>query len=54
MFFESHFTELKYGVGSNPSNLGWYVGGNQRWSTPFTPDVWYNFAYDINVSDLHP
>lgn len=50
MFFESHFTELKYGVGSNPSNLGWYVGGTEKWSTPFTADTWFNFAYDINFS----
>ncbi|KAH6911420.1 hypothetical protein BKA70DRAFT_1370619 [Coprinopsis sp. MPI-PUGE-AT-0042] len=50
MFFESHFTELKYGLGSNPSNLGWYVGGVEKWSTPFTADTWFNFAYDINFS----
>ncbi|EAU86087.1 hypothetical protein CC1G_07166 [Coprinopsis cinerea okayama7 len=50
MFFESHFTELKYGVGSNPSNLGWYAGGTERWSTPFTADTWFNFAYDIDFT----
>jgi hypothetical protein len=41
---------LKYGVGSNPSNLVWMVGGVEKWGTPFTADTWFNFAYDINVS----
>ncbi|KAJ3566032.1 hypothetical protein NP233_g7256 [Leucocoprinus birnbaumii] len=49
-FFESHFTELKYGVGSTPTNLVWMVTGNQKWSTPFTAGTWFNFAYDINFS----
>ncbi|KAJ3516702.1 hypothetical protein NLJ89_g954 [Agrocybe chaxingu] len=50
MFFESHFTELKYGVGSRPTNLVWMIGGQERWSTDFTADTWFNFAYDINFS----
>jgi hypothetical protein len=50
MFFESHFTELKYGVGATPANLVWMVTGNQKWSTTFTANTWYNFAYDINFS----
>ncbi|KAG6857149.1 hypothetical protein H0H87_008719 [Tephrocybe sp. NHM501043] len=49
-FFESHFTELKYGVGSNPTNLVWMVGGVEKWSTPFSADTWFNFAYDIDFS----
>jgi hypothetical protein len=49
-FFESHFTELKYGVGANPNNLVWMVSGVEKWSTPFTADTWFNFAYDINFS----
>ncbi|KAF9468510.1 hypothetical protein BDZ94DRAFT_1304297 [Collybia nuda] len=49
-FFESHFTELKYGVGSKPTNLVWMVSGQEKWSTPFTADTWFNFAYDINFS----
>ncbi|KAJ2930896.1 hypothetical protein H1R20_g6194, partial [Candolleomyces eurysporus] len=48
MFFESHFTELKYGVGSNPGNLVWMIGGQEKWGTPFTADTWFNFAYDID------
>ncbi|TEB39880.1 hypothetical protein FA13DRAFT_1655421 [Coprinellus micaceus] len=48
MFFESHFTELKYGVGNNGGNLVWMIGGQEKWSTTFSPDTWYNFAYDIN------
>ncbi|CEL56945.1 hypothetical protein RSOLAG1IB_08223 [Rhizoctonia solani AG-1 IB] len=50
MFFESHFTELKYGVGSNPTDLQWFVSGTSKWSTPFTADTWFNFAYDIDFS----
>lgn len=26
------------------------VTGNSHWSTPFTADTWFNFAYDIDVS----
>ncbi|KAF8747299.1 Carbohydrate-binding module family 1 protein [Rhizoctonia solani] len=48
MFFESHFTELKYGVGSNPTDLQWFVSGSNKWSTPFVADTWFNFAYDID------
>ncbi|KAG6907872.1 hypothetical protein DXG01_007036 [Tephrocybe rancida] len=49
-FFESHFTELKYGVGANPTNLVWMVSGTEKWSAPYTADTWFNFAYDINFS----
>ncbi|PIL22330.1 hypothetical protein GSI_15018 [Ganoderma sinense ZZ0214-1] len=49
-FFESHFTELKYGVAPNPTDLEWHVGGQPQWSTPFIAGQWYNFAYDINFS----
>ncbi|KAL4246639.1 Carbohydrate-binding module family 1 protein [Abortiporus biennis] len=49
-FFESHFTELKYGVAPNPSDLQWMVGGVAKWGTPFTADTWFNFAYDIDFS----
>jgi len=27
------------------------IGGQEKWSTPFTADTWFNFAYDINVSE---
>ncbi|KAI0075098.1 hypothetical protein K474DRAFT_1676653 [Panus rudis PR-1116 ss-1] len=50
VFFESHFTELKYGVGPNPTDLQWMVSGVSHWSTPFTADTWFNFAYDIDFS----
>ncbi|OCH89908.1 carbohydrate-binding module family 1 protein [Obba rivulosa] len=49
-FFESHFTELKYGVSPNTSELQWEIGGVPQWSTPFIAGTWYNFAYDINFS----
>ncbi|KAL1744415.1 hypothetical protein HDZ31DRAFT_38633 [Schizophyllum fasciatum] len=45
-FFESHFTELKYGVGDD--DLHWFVGGSSQWSTAFDAGTWYNFAYDID------
>jgi len=49
-FFESHFTELKYGVTPNSTYLEWHVGGVAKWGTPFTADTWFNFAYDIDFS----
>jgi len=49
-FFESHFTELKYGVGANPTHLTWMVTGVGQWDTLFTPGTWFNFAYDIDFS----
>ncbi|KAK7048412.1 carbohydrate-binding module family 1 protein [Favolaschia claudopus] len=49
-FFESHFTELKYGVGPNSSHLTWMVTGVSHWDTAFVPGTWYNFAYDIDFT----
>ncbi|KAL4782081.1 hypothetical protein BJX76DRAFT_359252 [Aspergillus varians] len=46
-FFESHFTELKYG-GADSTSLTWYAGGSAQWSTELKADVWYNFAYEID------
>ncbi|KAL2843316.1 hypothetical protein BJY01DRAFT_264292 [Aspergillus pseudoustus] len=45
-FFESHFTELKYG--GSASDLTWYAGGTAQWSTALEAGVWYNFAYGID------
>jgi hypothetical protein len=50
LFFESHFTEFKYGIAPDVTQLQWCVGGVPKWSTAFTADTWYNFAYDINFS----
>ncbi|KAL1981932.1 hypothetical protein VTN96DRAFT_1996 [Rasamsonia emersonii] len=51
-FFESHFTEIKYGTLSGqtaPDNtLRWDVQSVTQWSTQLVPDNWYNFAYDID------
>ncbi|EGN98240.1 carbohydrate-binding module family 1 protein [Serpula lacrymans var. lacrymans S7.3] len=49
-FFESHFTELKYGVSPNATYLEWMIQSQPQWGTPFTPGTWYNFAYDIDFS----
>ncbi|KAK6353656.1 hypothetical protein TWF696_005618 [Orbilia brochopaga] len=54
-FFESHFTELKYGLlsgasGSSDPTLKWCVSGQTKWSTSFDADVWHNVAYDIDFS----
>lgn len=49
LFFESHFTEFKYGVGPNSTYLEWHVGGVAKYGVPFTAGTWYNFAYDIDV-----
>ncbi|KAJ5511364.1 hypothetical protein LT330_009673 [Penicillium expansum] len=51
-FFESHFTEFKYGADSGSSGedntLRWCVGGVPHWETELKPGNWYNFAYDID------
>ncbi|RPA82119.1 hypothetical protein BJ508DRAFT_208465 [Ascobolus immersus RN42] len=54
-FFESHFTEMKYGwINGNPqgpdNNLRWFVGGQSKWNVDWVADVWHNFAYEINFS----
>ncbi|THH23170.1 hypothetical protein EUX98_g8009 [Antrodiella citrinella] len=50
MFFESHFTEMKYGVGPTTTDLQWMVQSQWQWGTPFTAGTWFNFAYDIDFS----
>ncbi|KAH8145053.1 uncharacterized protein LAJ45_10964 [Morchella importuna] len=55
-FFESHFTEMKYGwingnTNTNPdNNLRWMVGGVSKWNVDWVADVWHNFAYEIDFS----
>ncbi|KAH9868939.1 hypothetical protein J1614_008014 [Plenodomus biglobosus] len=48
-FFESHFTELKYGAsGSSNTNLQWHVGGVSKWDIELVADEWHNVAYEID------
>ncbi|EKM51820.1 carbohydrate-binding module family 1 protein [Phanerochaete carnosa HHB-10118-sp] len=47
-FFESHFTQLKYGVSPSPTDLQWMIQDTPYWSAPFTAGTWFNFAYDID------
>ncbi|KAB8255144.1 hypothetical protein BDV32DRAFT_156447 [Aspergillus pseudonomiae] len=48
-FFESHFTELKYGAsGSSDNTLSWNADGKSQWSVQLEAGKWYNFAYDID------
>ncbi|KDR81877.1 hypothetical protein GALMADRAFT_60274 [Galerina marginata CBS 339.88] len=54
-FFESHFTELKFGLisgeaGTTDPLLRWDIGGVSQWTTTLTANTWYNFAYDIDFS----
>jgi hypothetical protein len=51
-FFESHFTEMKYGwisgqQGTGDPNLQWMVGGQSKWKVEWKPDVWHNVVYEI-------
>ncbi|KAG6368318.1 hypothetical protein INS49_002523 [Diaporthe citri] len=46
-FFESHFTELKYG-GSSADKLQWFASSSSQWETAFEAGVWHNFAYEID------
>ncbi|KAL5464816.1 hypothetical protein PMIN06_000977 [Paraphaeosphaeria minitans] len=48
-FFESHFTELKYGAsGSSNTNLQWHVGGVSKWDVELVAGEWHNVAYEID------
>ncbi|CAO2656102.1 Nn.00g049050.m01.CDS01 [Neocucurbitaria sp. VM-36] len=48
-FFESHFTELKYGgQGTSNTNLQWHVGGVSKWDVELVADEWHNVAYEID------
>ncbi|KAK3997701.1 hypothetical protein QBC44DRAFT_354709 [Cladorrhinum sp. PSN332] len=54
-FFESHFTELKYGwisgeQGQSNPNLQWMTNQQSKWKTEWKAGVWYNFAYEIDFS----
>jgi hypothetical protein len=56
-FFESHFTELKYGwvngeSGTSNTNLQWFVGGQSKWKVELVADVWHNVAYEIVSSSI--
>jgi len=47
-FFESHFTEMKFGASGGDSALRWEVNGQSKWDTNFTAGVWHNIAYAID------
>ncbi|KAK1769236.1 hypothetical protein QBC33DRAFT_513464 [Phialemonium atrogriseum] len=54
-FFESHFTELKYGwisgeQGTSNPNLQWMTSQQSHWKVEWKPDVWHNVAYEIDFS----
>ncbi|KAK4189552.1 hypothetical protein QBC35DRAFT_472591 [Podospora australis] len=51
-FFESHFTELKYGwisgeQGTANANLQWMTNQKSQWKVEWKAGVWHNFAYEI-------
>lgn len=48
-FFESHFTEMKFG-GSLGNKLAWYANGQSQWSVDFKADVWHNIVYAIDFA----
>ncbi|KAK1050716.1 hypothetical protein LTR74_016969 [Friedmanniomyces endolithicus] len=52
-FFESHFTELKFGLidgeqGTLDQSLRWDVNGETHWNVSFAAGVWHNIAYAID------
>ncbi|KAM7222383.1 hypothetical protein V8F06_002161 [Rhypophila decipiens] len=54
-FFESHFTELKYGwisgeQGTSNPNLQWMTNQKSQWKTEWKAGVWHNVAYEIDFS----
>ena len=58
-FFESHFTEMKYGwisgeSGTSNANLQWMTNQQSRWKTEWKAGVWHNIAYEIVRHRLLP
>ncbi|KAL2168307.1 hypothetical protein VTG60DRAFT_172 [Thermothelomyces hinnuleus] len=54
-FFESHFTEMKYGwisgeQGTSNVNLQWMTNQQSRWKTEWKAGVWHNIAYEIDFN----
>ena len=47
-FFESHFTELKYGVDGSNGKLQWMTDGKSAFDMDFVADQWHNVAYGID------
>ncbi|KAI4715880.1 hypothetical protein E4T48_07933 [Aureobasidium sp. EXF-10727] len=47
-FFESHFTELKYGVDGSNGKLQWMTDGKAQFDMNFEANVWHNIAYGID------
>lgn len=46
-FFESHFTELKFGA-SGSKKLQWMADGTSKFDMDFAAGVWHNVAYGID------
>lgn len=48
-FFESQFTEMKYGGESETSDalLQWYANSENQWNVTWEAGVWHNIAYGI-------
>ena len=51
-FFESHFTEMKYGwisgeSGTSNPNLQFMISQQSKWKTEWKAGVWHNVAYEI-------
>ena len=42
--------QFKYGVAPNQTYLEWHVSSQPQWGVEWEAGVWYNFAYDIDVS----
>ncbi|KAK8019258.1 hypothetical protein PG990_004396 [Apiospora arundinis] len=54
-FFESHFTEMKYGwisgeQGTSNPNLQFMISQQSKWKTEWKAEVWHNVAYEIDFS----
>lgn len=52
-FFESHFTELKYGLasgasGSGDTTLKWMANSAEQWNVTMEAGVWHNCVYEID------
>lgn len=52
-FFESHFTEMQYGLssggtGSGDTTLKWMANSAEQWNVTMEAGVWHNCVYEID------
>lgn len=49
-FFESHFTEIKYGISGAGKQLHWFANSESQWNATLEAGHWHNMAYEIDFA----